>query len=214
MLHAFFVQDQESIDLLGSISIKNNITVSGDTRFDRVSEIAAEFKPIDEVEKFCDRSATLVAGSTWPNDEKIIKQAVNNLPHLKIIIAPHEIHKEHLHQLKSTFPNAIFFSELKTGIAQPTTSNILIIDNIGILSGLYRYATVTYIGGGFDKGIHNTLEAAVYGKPVIFGPNYKKIQRGNRIDRMWRWNNHQFCRSAGIYITTTVQRSKQIEFKK
>ena len=172
----FFVQDRESFDLLESINIKNKVTVSGDTRFDRVSEIASNFKPIDEVEKFCDQSATLVAGSTWPNDEKIIKQAIDDFPDLKIIIAPHEIHKEHLHQLRTNFPNAIFFSALKTGAGQRATGNLLIIDNIGMLSRLYRYATVTYIGGGFDKGIHNTLEAAVYGKPVVFGPNYKKFK--------------------------------------
>jgi 3-deoxy-D-manno-octulosonic-acid transferase len=171
----FFVQDKESFDLLKTINI-NNITVAGDTRFDRVSEIAENFKPIEEIEKFCGRSQVLVAGSTWPDDEKMIKDATVNLPGLKIIIAPHEIHKEHLDQLRSIFPDAVLHSQLITQSSQPINSNTLFIDNIGMLSRLYHYATITYIGGGFDKGIHNTLEAAVYGKPVLFGPNYKKFK--------------------------------------
>ena len=172
----FFVQDQESRQLLESISIKNNVTVSGDTRFDRVSEIAGNFKPIDEIKRFCGSSPVLVAGSTWPNDEKLIKQAVDDSPGLKIIIAPHEIHKEHLQQIRSILRDAILFSSLKANDQQPIPGNVLVIDNIGMLSRLYHYATVAYVGGGFDKGIHNTLEAAVYGKPVLFGPNYRKFK--------------------------------------
>lgn len=171
----FFMQDHESIQLLQSISI-NNVTVAGDTRFDRVSEIAENFTPIEELEKFCGSSQVLVAGSTWPDDEKMIKDATTNIPDLKIIIAPHEIHKEHIDQLRSIFPNAMLHSQLKAHNSEPRTLNHLIIDNIGILSKLYYYATITYIGGGFNKGIHNTLEAAVYGKPVLFGPNYKKFK--------------------------------------
>ncbi len=171
----FFVQDKESLQLLQSINI-NNATVAGDTRFDRVSEIAENFTPIEELEKFCGSSQVLVAGSTWPDDEKMIKDATTNIPDLKIIIAPHEIHKEHIDQLRSIFPDAILHSQLKAHSSQPTTSNCLIIDNIGMLSKLYHYATITYVGGGFNKGIHNTLEAAVYGKPVLFGPNYKKFR--------------------------------------
>ena len=172
----FFVQDKESCQLLESINIKDNVTVSGDTRFDRVSEIAEKFKPIDEIEKFCGSSAVFVAGSTWPNDEKIIKNATDDFPDLKIIIAPHELHKDHLQQLKLIFPGSVFFSELKTRDRDLKPHNCLIIDNIGMLSKLYHYATITYLGGGFNKGIHNTLEAAVYGKPVLFGPNYKKFK--------------------------------------
>lgn len=169
----FFVQDKESQQLLESINIKNNVTVSGDTRFDRVAEIAEDFKPIEAIEKFCNNSTVLVAGSTWPNDEKMIRQATNVLPGLKIILAPHEIHKEHLEQIKTIFPNSAFYSQLTS---HNSPSDCLIIDNIGMLSRLYHYATITYIGGGFDKGIHNTLEAAVFGKPVLFGPNYRKFK--------------------------------------
>ena len=171
----FFVQDKESLGLLRSINI-NNATVAGDTRFDRVSEIAENFKPIEEIERFCSGSPVLVAGSTWPEDEKIIKNATANFSDLKIIVAPHEIHKEHIDQLSSIFRNPLLYSQLETHSSQPIASNILIIDNIGMLSRLYHYATITYIGGGFNKGIHNTLEAAVYGKPVLFGPNYKKFK--------------------------------------
>lgn len=171
----FFVQDKESLQLLQSINL-NNAVVAGDTRFDRVSEIAENFKPIEEVEKFCGGSQVLVAGSTWPEDEKLIKDALIDFPDLKLIIAPHEIHKEHIDQLRSIFSNAVLHSQLEAHGPQLITSGILIIDNIGMLSGLYHYATISYIGGGFNKGIHNTLEAAVYGNPVLFGPNYKKFK--------------------------------------
>ena len=178
MLQCFsyiFVQDSESLQLLESINIKA-ATIAGDTRFDRVSEIAETFKPIPEIAKFCGRSQVLVAGSTWPADEKIIKDSATTLPDLKIIIAPHEINKEHLQELKSLFPDSLFFSELKPYDSASITQHCLIIDNIGMLSRLYHYATISYVGGGFNRGIHNTLEAAIYGKPVLFGPNYKKFR--------------------------------------
>jgi 3-deoxy-D-manno-octulosonic-acid transferase len=178
MLQCFsyiFVQDSESLQLLESINIKA-ATIAGDTRFDRVSEIAETFKPIPEIAKFCGRSQVLVAGSTWPADEKIIKDSATTLPDLKIIIVPHEINKEHLQELKSLFPDSLFFSELKPYDSASITQHCLIIDNIGMLSRLYHYATISYVGGGFNRGIHNTLEAAIYGKPVLFGPNYKKFR--------------------------------------
>jgi len=176
----FFVQDKESLQLLQSINI-NNATVAGDTRFDRVSEIAENFTQIEEIEKFCGRSPVFIAGSTWPEDEKIIKDAAANFANLKLIIAPHEIHKEHIDQLKTIFPDSVLFSQLRTHSSEPITSNCLFIDNIGMLSKLYHYATIAYIGGGFNKGIHNTLEAAVFGKPVLFGPNYKKFKEATGL---------------------------------
>lgn len=173
----FFVQDKESADLLASINIKN-VTVAGDTRFDRVSEIAEGFKPIVEIEKFCDGTDILVAGSTWPADEKIIKEATAAIPNLKLIIAPHEIHKGHLDHLKDLFPGSVYYSQLTR---ENSHANCLIIDNIGMLSRLYEYSTITYVGGGFNKGIHNTLEAAVYGRPVLFGPNYQKFREAKEL---------------------------------
>ena len=171
----FFVQDKESLQLLLSINI-NNATVAGDTRFDRVSEIAENFAPIEEIERFCSRSPVFIAGSTWSEDEKLIKDATANFPDLKVIIAPHEIHKEHIDQLKTIFQDSLLYSQLRVKSSEPITSNHLIIDNIGMLSKLYHYATIAYVGGGFNKGIHNVLEAAVYGRPVLFGPNYKKFK--------------------------------------
>jgi len=181
----FFLQDENSKKLLQSVQI-NNISVTGDTRFDRVSEIAETAEPIYIIEQFCAAQKVFVAGSTWPADESIIKKAINSDSNLKLIIAPHEIHEKHLWELKSLFPGSILFSQLTTHPAfakasagkhsQLTTHNCLIIDNIGMLSKLYRYATIAYIGGGFNNGIHNILEAAVYGKPVIFGPEYMKFR--------------------------------------
>lgn len=182
----FFVQDKESYDLLKSINI-NEVTVAGDTRFDRVAEIAENFRPIAIAEQFCGRSPILVAGSTWPEDEETLLKAFTETrdPDLKLIIAPHEVHDNHLANIKKLFPGALWFSNYNDSTPAPNefawnmpakASNVLIIDNIGMLSRLYHYATITYIGGGFNKGIHNTLEAAVYGKPVLFGPNYKKFK--------------------------------------
>jgi len=171
----FFVQDEDSKSLLQNLQL-NNVTVSGDTRFDRVVVVAENFQPIDEIEKFCSDSKILVAGSTWSADEKILKEVIDSFPDLKLIIAPHEIHKEHVEQIQSVFRNSILYSKLKTQNSKLKIQNCLIIDNIGMLSRLYSYATITYIGGGFDKGIHNVLEAAAYGKPMIFGPRFEKFK--------------------------------------
>ena len=203
MLRCFsyiFVQDSESLQLLESIRIKT-ATIAGDTRFDRVSEIAENFKPIPEIGEFCEGSQVLIAGSTWPADEKLIKDAAAALPDLKIIIAPHEINKEHLQELKSLFPDSIFFSELKTYDAASITRRYLIIDNIGMLSRLYHYATVTYVGGGFNRGIHNTLEAAIYGKPVLFGPNYEKFREAAGLIEA----------GGGICITSNAELTSQLK---
>ena len=193
-----FVQNEASKKLLDNISLANACSVSGDTRFDRVIEIAEQFTPVPGIESFVGDCKTIVAGSTWPEDEEVLQKTITaiNDPSLKLIIAPHEINKEHITQLQKLFPGAVLFSEitndnkqlaidnrqlanntrqLTTSIQHPASSNILIIDNIGMLSRLYKYAYITYIGGGFGKGIHNTLEAAVYGKPVVFGPAYHKF---------------------------------------
>ncbi len=179
----FFVQDDDSLLLLESAGLKNKASVAGDTRFDRVAAIAENFQPVEIIEKFCGGSPVLVAGSTWPEDDKIIKQALADIPALKLIIAPHEIHPEHLQQVKTNFADSVFYSQLTSHDSRLTSLTCLIIDNIGMLSRLYRYATITYVGGGFGKGIHNTLEAAVYGKPVFFGPNYKKFREASGLIR-------------------------------
>ncbi|MCW3073086.1 MAG: 3-deoxy-D-manno-octulosonic acid transferase [Flaviaesturariibacter sp.] len=184
MLHLFswlFVQDSESVERLNKIGI-SKCSVSGDTRFDRVAAIINSAAKIDLIETFTQNGPTIVAGSTWAEDENLFGEIINGLNY-KLIIAPHEISAKNIKHLLDLFPGkAITYSELQNGIANPDAYKILIIDNIGMLSRLYQYATITYIGGGFNKsGIHNTLEAAAWGKPVIFGPNYQKFREAREL---------------------------------
>jgi 3-deoxy-D-manno-octulosonic-acid transferase len=177
-----FVQNTESQKLLGNISLAGNCTVAGDTRFDRVYNVAKEFKPIPAIEQFVGNSKVIIAGSTWPEDEEVLQKAFNNIRHpsLKLILAPHEINEKHIADLLKLFPNAIRFSQLATIIASDEANSlplktVLIIDNIGMLSRMYKYAWITYVGGAMNnRGIHNVLEAAVYNKIVLFGPVYEK----------------------------------------
>lgn len=170
-----FVQGKNSMELLRSAGITHT-SISGDTRFDRVAKIAIDFQPILEIEAFLAGKPAVVAGSTWRGDEDVL-QGVLTDTRIKLIIAPHEINQRHLDELSNSYPNAVLFSELAKGRTNAENANCLIIDNVGMLSRLYRYATVTYVGGGFTKdGIHNILEAAVWGRPVIFGPNYRKYR--------------------------------------
>lgn len=169
----FFVQNESSFALLKSIGIKN-ATISGDTRFDRVVEIAETWQPIPLIEQFCADKPTFVAGSTWQEDEDSFAPFVNEHPQYKHIIVPHDISEERVTDCLKKFPNSIRFSQYEHATMQ-NGSSILIIDNIGMLNRLYNYATVTYVGGAWGtKGIHNILEAAVFGKPVLYGPNFSK----------------------------------------
>ena len=170
----FFVQNKESFSLLQTIGFKQNITISGDTRFDRVIEIAEQFQPIPAIEKFCNGSEVIVAGSTWTEDDRSVSHYANTNNSVKFVIAPHDISKQRLNECLKLYRNATLFSTLNTFYLSPRI-NTIIIDNIGMLSRLYKYATIAYVGGGFGaEGVHNVLEAAVYGKPVVFGPVYKK----------------------------------------
>lgn len=174
-INRIFVQDQDSLDLLKSIGI-NRATLSGDTRFDRVAAISKNLKSFPLVEEFSGSNRVLLAGSTWPPDEKLIANYLeNNLPDLKLIIAPHETGEERLQSIENRFHDfgVVRFSSL--GKNPVNQNRVLLIDGIGYLSGLYRYCDVAYIGGGFGKGIHNILEAVTFGKPVIFGPEYRKF---------------------------------------
>ena len=171
----FFVQDETSKQLLTGIGIEMNVSVSGDTRFDRVIEIAEKFEPIPHIPAFCGESKVIVAGSTWEEDEAELIHYVRANPQIKFIIAPHEIDAENLKDVQEEFAGSILYSEFIP--SQQATSNVLIIDNVGMLSRLYKYADITYVGGGFgDDGVHNVLEAAVYGKPVIYGPEFEKFK--------------------------------------
>jgi 3-deoxy-D-manno-octulosonic-acid transferase len=175
----FFVQNQESVNLLHSISAQLPVSISGDTRFDRVIEIAQQVKHLLPIQQFCGDSKVIVAGSTWDDDEAELVHFVKANAAIKFIIAPHEIGQANLKEVKATFAGAIFYSEwllMDEASKKAHVGNVLIIDNIGMLSSLYYYADITYVGGGFNAGgIHNVLEAGVYGKPVIIGPVYSKF---------------------------------------
>ena len=170
-----FVQDEASKKLLAEYGIQN-VEVCGDTRFDRVMEIQKKARLLPELETFAKGGRPiLVVGSSWPEDEEIIIPYFNKHPKIKLIIAPHKIHREHLLYIQSLLNrSSIRLSEATEELLQ--THDCLIIDSFGLLSSIYRYGHVAYIGGGFGRGIHNTLEAAVYGIPVIFGPNYLKFK--------------------------------------
>jgi len=179
-----FLQDEISQKLLNSISI-SNCTIAGDTRFDRVAEVATGTKRIEMVELFKGNSKILVAGSTWQEDEKLLFQLIQNsklkTQNLKFIIVPHEIHEKHIQSIIELFSasKVIRYSQAKEEtIAQ---YEILIVDNIGMLSSLYYYADVAYVGGGFGIGIHKILEAAVFGLPVFFGPHYHKFEEAKEL---------------------------------
>ena len=182
---AFFVQDKNSQSLLQSIGINNEAYIGGDTRFDRVIEIAEAFAPIDPIAHFCNNSLVLVAGSTWFQDDETIAHFEKTNPNIKFIIAPHDITNQRLQNCLSLYKNAVLFSDYVKGFnTVPQNVNKLIIDNVGMLSKLYHYATITFIGGGFGAdGIHNCLEAAVHYKPVLFGPVYDKyIEASGLVD--------------------------------
>lgn len=178
----FFVQNEESKNLLKSIGI-NNVTINGDTRFDRVYENAQAPKQLPVIENFIGNSPTLVCGSTWPEDEKILSVLPEKYPDWKFIIAPHEIHESHIESIEKQFSvNSVRFSVLSSSTQTPNAKpQTLIVDNIGMLSSLYQYGKVAYIGGGFGTGIHNTLEAAAFGLSVIFGPKYDKFQEAKDL---------------------------------
>ena len=169
-----FLQNRESVTLLNNIGI-SSVTLAGDTRFDRVSEIAANAKELPLIEQFRGGEKLLLAGSSWKNDEEIISQYINENPaRMKWAFAPHEIDNANIERIEKLFTvKTIRYSNLQNYSGD---ARVLIIDNIGMLSSLYKYAFVAAIGGGFGKGIHNILEAATWGIPVVFGPNYKKFR--------------------------------------
>ncbi len=202
----FFVQNKESLFLLKTIDFDKNVTISGDTRFDRVIEIAEQSEHIFTIEAFCSGSDVIVAGSTWPEDDKKLSGYANKKSNVKCIIAPHNINKQRLKECLQLYKNTVLFSAVNTsGI--PSNINTIIIDNVGMLSSLYKYSTISYIGGGFGKeGVHNVLEAAVYGKPVIFGPVYENFLEAKEL----------VLNGGGISITNYLQLEAKFDefFKK
>ena len=175
----FFVQNQQSRELLEKIGF-TNVVVTGDTRFDRVVRVAADAKSIPIVVSFVGNHKVLVAGSTWPRDEDVILPLINKFPELKVVVVPHEVTESHVNDILSKTPvRAVRFT--KTNTEDVKQARILVVDTIGLLSSIYRYGYIAYIGGGFGVGIHNTLEAAACGIPVIFGPNYNKFQEAKDL---------------------------------
>lgn len=169
-----YLQDKKSEELYNQIGY-TNCEVCGDTRFDRVLEISESIKDIEIARRFVDNcNKVIVAGSTWVKDEILIARYINQHPDVKIIIAPHEVHEEHVLKLESLFHVPKFrYTQAPHNVED---FQVMVVNTIGLLSSLYRYGNIAYIGGGFGKGIHNTLEAATFGMPVIFGPKFKKFK--------------------------------------
>lgn len=172
-----FTQDEPSTDLLNSIGIQS-VTTAGDTRFDRVMTIAQQSKSDEKLAAFSEGNFTLIVGSSWPEDEAVFMDFVNSNPNVKAIIAPHEIHEKRISEILNTNPNACRWTDENS---PSEDAQIMVLDTMGMLSAVYKYGSVAMIGGGFGKGIHNTLEAAVYGIPVCFGPNYQKFKEAKDL---------------------------------
>ena len=180
----FFVQDEESASLLSTLHITDNVTIVGDTRFDRVLDIQAKSRELPLVETFGkDAKSIFVAGSSWPQDEELIIPYFNNHPQMKLILAPHVIDEAHLKHIESKLKRS-FVRYTEADEATVAQADCLIINCFGLLSSIYRYGNLAYVGGGFGAGIHNVPEAAVYGIPVLFGPNNKGFREAQDLLRM------------------------------
>lgn len=164
-----FLVDENSKQLLHSIGM-DNTTVCGDTRYDRVMETARLAEAIPAIEAFKGDLKLVVCGSTWAEDEKFLSAYINQFSDTKWVIAPHEVGEVNIQRLEKLFPNSIRLSKL-----QEREVNVLIVDSIGLLNKLYRYADVAYVGGGFRTGLHNILEATAFGTPTIFGPHHSRF---------------------------------------
>ncbi|MBI1288645.1 MAG: 3-deoxy-D-manno-octulosonic acid transferase [Flavobacteriales bacterium] len=164
-----FLVDADSEKLLHKIGISNT-TVCGDTRYDRVMEIAAKAEPNQTIETFKGNSKLIICGSTWKEDEDVLAASIGKLENTKWVIAPHEVGEENIQRLQKQFPDSVRYSQY-----QESDARILIIDSIGLLNKLYRYADVAYIGGGFRTGLHNVFEATAFGVPTIFGPDTSRF---------------------------------------
>ncbi|MEM9142169.1 MAG: glycosyltransferase N-terminal domain-containing protein [Bacteroidota bacterium] len=207
-----FVQDLTSKKLLESLAIKK-VTLNGDTRFDRVSQILEQDNTLDFMEFFSRDRFCLVAGSTWPEDERILVAHINSTPQrICHVLAPHNIKREHILALKETIrKNVVLYSEISP-LEGLSDKEVLIVDTIGLLTKIYRYADTAYVGGGFSTGLHNTLEPAVFGIPVLIGPKYSGFkeaedlveQGGIRVVETQRQYNEKIER----FVTDAVYRQE------
>ena len=186
MVSHFFVQNETSKTLLTNLGL-SNVSVTGDTRFDRVIKNISQVSVIPSVEEFCAGSRVFIAGSTWHKDEMLITKLADQYQEWKFIIAPHEVNPERIVEVEKLFLHSVRYSRMILPREQNEdqsvliNNQVLIIDNIGMLSSLYQYGDIAYIGGGFGGGIHNTLEAAAFGLPVIFGPKYDKFREAKDL---------------------------------
>ncbi len=230
-----FVQNEESLTLLHKIGITRT-EIAYDTRFDRVKAIADACVPPAFIEEFVEGYNVIVAGSTWPKDERMLAGAFyHSLVYLdfKIIVAPHNINERSLKKTGKIFQKySIRYSALSSASPEEIKiKRVLIMDNIGMLASLYKFADICYVGGGFGKGVHNILEAAVYGKPVMFGPNYQKFNeavelvkanaafaitdRDEMLNRINLMNQFQFIftgagKDASAYVSTHLGGTNKI----
>ncbi len=213
----FFVQDEASRTLLKQIGIEN-VTVSGDTRFDRVWANAQNPKSFPEIVEFVKGHKVFIAGSTWPEDEELLIQLIKSHATWKFIIAPHEIREEKIKKLLDLLPGDIAaqysqFDPDSYHKRQLLKAQVLIIDNIGMLSSLYQYGEIAYIGGGFGVGIHNTLEAAAFGLPVIFGPNYQRFKEAKDLVAIrsgFSINSADELKKAFLFLTEDETRYQNV----
>ncbi len=184
----FFVQNSSSKELLLKLG-KTNVTVSGDTRFDRVTEILKQNNELDFIEEFKNSTLTVVIGSSWPKDEALLVNYINTAINVKFIIAPHNINKDQIANLQNQISKkTVLFSSLnlKDVVASKLADyDVFIIDTIGILTKIYSYADIVYVGGGFgNPGVHNILEPATFGVPIIIGPNYSHFVEATALVKM------------------------------
>lgn len=197
----FYVQDKPSAALLNGLGFKN-VKVVGDTRFDRVKAISESSSDFPLIANFVDGAeCVIVAGSTWGADESILVNYLKSANGVvKLIIAPHEIHEEHLKQIEEKC-GGMSHRYTQSSLLSPDCS-ILIVDTIGMLSAIYKYGHIAYVGGGFGKGIHNTLEAATYGMPIFFGPKYQKFKEARDL----------ISEGAGFVINDEADFVRQVSF--
>lgn len=207
----FFVQNEKSKELLNSIDFKN-VTVAGDTRFDRVTEILDRNNSLEFMVHFKQNQFCFVLGSTWPEDEKLIVEYINNtsLP-IKFVIAPHTIKNKHIEEIIEAIKKPVArFSELENIAIEDY--EVLIIDTIGILTKIYSYADLAYVGGGFVTGLHNTLEPAIFGIPVIIGPNFNGFAEAEELVQLGGVNSikdsSQFNNLVNTYSKNNEYRLK------
>lgn len=183
LLHCFthiYVQDQPSLELLQQYGI-HTASVAGDTRFDRVTQVRAAAQKLPTVQMFAgENKRVLVAGSTWPEEEQMLARYIAEREDIRLIVVPHELHDNHLKQLFQLFEGRYVRYSHATPMSV-SMARVLLVDTMGLLSAIYRYGKVAYIGGGFGVGIHNTLEAAVYGMPVVFGPHWQKFREARGL---------------------------------